>query len=200
MMSYSRLDMIKQREKVFDVDNGFQFLMEWVKNISGKGALYIYLPQMSKESALQICRTVKKLSKRRFSLSSLIAYQIDEILKDQELNPNLYSLKKNLKQIEDTPSINRHYTPENKKLKRVKIHLTKTVIYELEFLLANMNEELGKHEYSVEKLLELNLMDLLKEIALGKAENTVQAILNSLGVSKNEVKEYEQEKGEELLA
>src|SRR5690242_1698940 len=120
-MSYSRLNMIEKRESVFEAENSLQFFMGWMKTLAGKGTLYINLPQMSKESALQICKTVRKLSSRSFFLSSLVAYQMDEVLKDQELNPNLYSLKKNLRKIEDTPH---HYMSTSTKLKRVKIHLS----------------------------------------------------------------------------
>jgi len=192
-MSYSRLNMIDKRNQVFEADNSFQFFMGWIRNLGGKGALYIHLPANYKESALTVCKTVRKLSSRSFSLSSLISYQVDEIIKAQETNKsNLYDLKKSLEQM-------RYYIPTNANLKRVKIHLSKTVIYELEFLLSNMYEELGKHDMTVEKLLELNLIDMLKSMHRGE-QNVIQEILDSLNVSKDRVKEYEENKGEELLA
>lgn len=195
-MSFSNLNMLEKRESVFDADNSFQFFMKWIQNMGGKGTLYINLPAISNESASQVCRTVRKLSGRSFSISSLVAYQLDEVLKKHQLDPNLYSLKKNLRKMEDTPH---HYISTNTPLKRVKIHLSKTGIYELEFVLANMHEQLGEHDMTVEKLIQLNLMDLLREMAHGRAENAVQTILNSLGVSKAEVKEYEQDR-KEILA
>lgn len=199
-MGYSRLDMLGKREQVFSANSLWGFFSSWVKNMYGKGTLYIRLPPVSKEAALQICRTVEKVSGIRFPFSSLIAYQMEEVLREQELSPNLYTLKKNLKVIADTHSINRHYEESGTALRRVKVFLPKKTIYNIEFLLANMCEELGEHDYTVEKVLELNLMDLLKEMAQGRAENTIQEILESLGVTKAEVRDYVEERGEELLA
>lgn len=183
-MNYSRLKMIEKRESVFETDSGFRFAMKWMQALAGRGALYIHIPANYKESALQVCKTVRKLSSRSFSLSSLVSFQVDSILKDQATNKsNLYDLKKSLEHM-------RYYIPtDNEKLKRLKIHLPKTTVYDLEFLLLNMGAELGKHDMTVEKVLELNLIDLLKEMHRGE-QNVIQEILTSLKVSREEIDNY----------
>lgn len=199
-MNYSKRNLLDEKDYVFEAATTKDFIFRWFKRLSGKATLHIYIPRSYNIQANKICKTVRQLSKRRFYLSNLISYQLDSVLKKQEIEPNLFGLKKDLTKIADRPSVEQYYKVVNTELKSVKFNISKTMLYDLEFILYNMFKEFGKHDFTVEKMAELLLLDLLNALSSGRNKTSIQGILESLEVPKEEIEIYLGERGEELLA
>lgn len=184
--TYSKLDVIDERDFVFESTNIFQFLFRWVKHIGGTGKLQVSLPSNYHGQIEKMCKVIEEISRSPFTLSQLIAIQLQELVRKQEMEPNVFALKKTFMRIEDGISI----TQKGKRNKKVIVSLSKTQIHNMEFILASMAEELGDHEYKVEKVIQLLIADLMYQVARGKMQKVVESLLVEMGIEKKEIKEY----------
>ncbi|PGP18665.1 hypothetical protein COA01_23265 [Bacillus cereus] len=185
-MKYSELAVIDKREHVLASGNVLQFVWRWVKGVGGKGTLQITLPSHAHKQLCDMCKSIETISGIPFSVSNLVSFQLQELIKKQEMEQNVFALKKAFVKIEDATSI----VQKGKRNAKVLISLPKNQIYSVECILFNMEEELGQHNYKVEKVIQLLLTDVLRQIAMGKMQKVVESLLLELGVERKEIKEY----------
>lgn len=183
---YSNLDVIDEKEFVYESTNVFQFFFRWMKYIGRTGKLQVSLPSHYHGQIEKMCKTIEEISESPFTLSHLITIQLQELVRKQEMEPNVFALKKTLMAIEDGISI----TQKGKRNKKVIVSLSKAQVYNMEFILSSMEEELGTHEYKVEKVIQLLIADLMYQVARGKMQKVVESLLLEMGIERKEIKEY----------
>lgn len=180
--------MLNRYEYVTESNNHIEFLWRWLQNCAGRSTLIIHLPRAQKHQLERICKTIQTISKKTFSLSDLARYQLSELQKRLELNPNLYNLLKLLRHMDENPVVERS-REEKKYLRVAKIRLSKQQILNLEATLEVTEKQLSKHEFTVEKTIETLLLGLCFEMNT-KQTSIVYEILESLDVEKEEVTLY----------
>ncbi|MGM1361145.1 hypothetical protein ACS2B2_25815 [Bacillus cereus group sp. BceL297] len=166
--------------------NIIQFMYRWIRNVGGMGNLRISLPSHAYKQLCDMCKSIEEISGIPFSVSNLVNFQLQELIKKQEIEQNVFALRKTLIRIEDTISISQ----KGKRNTRMLISLPKSQIYSVECILSSMTEELGSHDYKVEKVVHLLLSDVLRQIALGKMQKLVESLLLEMGIERKEIKEY----------
>jgi len=188
LKQYSEVDMLNRFDYVSEANSDLDFFLRWVSNCAGRSTLIIQLPHLQKQQLEQFCKTIKVISKKPFSISNLVSYQLVELQRRLELNPNLYHLLRLLKNIEENPPVQR--SRENKRsLRKTKIRLYKQQIFSLELTLATMEEQLSKHSFDVETTIELLLLSLCYQMNT-QSTKVMYDLLHYVGVENSEIKLY----------
>lgn len=187
---YSRVDMLSKHEYVMNSKSRLDFIKRYLKTQTGYSYLHIRLSKLNRSTLMKYCSTIRKLSNRKFGIDNLVKWQLEDLLKRNDIRNNLYSLFKNLTIIYETPNIQKLYKGSERDLKRCNLLLSKTMILECERVLASIDESLGTHDFTVELVIELLLNSLLLEMQHGRSNNITEEILSYLKVDRSVLEEY----------
>lgn len=125
-----------------------------------------------------ICKTVKNESEyeTNFNLSNMVEMLAEEVLYKYEVSPNPNTLFRSLAKISSLPIVQLSYGEHQGKLHTFTVRLDTDMVFELEMMLADM-DEIKQHDYTVEKVLELWYTNFINDVVTGCNETVINKIL-----------------------
>ena len=124
-----------------------------------------------------ISETVEDEIGKKFSQSDLVGLLVDEILTHYSLHGNPLKIYRAFREISSNFIVTRYYHGGEAKLVPLKVYLPKKDVFELEMMIADIEETEGNIPFTVEELLELHYMSFMSDILTGKKEDSIQNII-----------------------